>query len=83
MELTRIAVSETLSNVSQYLSDQGYDVITFNQTIPNEQIDAAILSGENENMLGMMEEGKFPIINAEGLTATEVFEQLQKRITLQ
>lgn len=79
----RIAVSETLSNISQYLMNQGYDVITFNQNIPNQQIDAAILSGENENLMGMMEEGKFPIINAEGLTADEIIQQLQNRIPLQ
>lgn len=80
--MTRIAVSETLSNISQYLTDQGYEVIPFNQGIPDHQIAAAVLSGENENMMGMMEEGKFPIINAEGLTAEEVIQQLQNRINL-
>lgn len=78
--MTRIAVSETLTNVSQYLSEQGYDIVSFTQSIPDSGVAAAVFSGENENIMGIMEEGKFPIILANGLTAEEVFQQLQDRI---
>lgn len=82
--MAKVAVSNTLSNVSQLLSNNGYDVIPFQQVIPQEKCDAVILSGESENMMGIMDiEMDCPVINAGGMTAEEVLEQLQNRIPQQ
>lgn len=44
-------------------------------------MDAIVLSGENENMMGMMETDlKVPVLNAEGMTAEEVAEFLMSRL---
>jgi hypothetical protein len=82
--LPRIAVSNTLTNVSDYLKDQGLDVVQMSQSVPQGQFDAIVLSGENETMMGMMDiQQECPVINAEGMTAEEVYQELKSRVPLQ
>ncbi|RAL27130.1 hypothetical protein DL897_02970 [Thermoflavimicrobium daqui] len=80
--LKRIAVEADLSNVQQYLSQQGYQVEVWNSKNVNQAIqanfDAIVISGIDQNMMGMQDiVQNCPVINAHGLTAEEVGQRLK------
>lgn len=73
--MQRIAVEPTLSQVKQYLQAQGLDVSDLNQQATN--ADVIVISGQDKNVLGMEDATtKASVINAEGLTAEEVYQVL-------
>lgn len=79
--MAKIAVAENLSQVKQELSDQGYQVVTMDEA---NEADCCVITGLDENMMGMAETmTKAPVINAQGLTANEIVNQVQQRIQLQ
>lgn len=76
-----IAVSNTLTNVSSLLREEGYEVIPFSQEDLQTDVDAIVVSGENENMMGMMEVSQqVPVLNAEGMSAEQVAQSLKNRL---
>ncbi len=76
--MRKIGVEKSLSNVADYLTEQGYSVQILGESIDNnisklDQFDAIVTSDYNTNMLGYSDpETKVPIINASGLTPEEV-----------
>lgn len=79
----KIAVEKGLTPVREYLEDHGYSVetIEFGDQIEaqNDDYDAIVLTGLNNNSLGINETfTNAPIINATGMTPEEVHEQLQQ-----
>lgn len=73
----KIAVESGLSNVSEYLTQQGFDVFEFqhNQEIKGKisDIDAVVITGMDENLLGIQDiETNAPVIEASGLTPAEI-----------
>lgn len=81
-EMPRVAVSGSLTNVSDYLREHGYEVVSIQGQQENlGQVDALVISGENENMMGMMDvQADCPVINAEGMSAEQVYRELMRRI---
>ena len=81
----KVAVESDLSNVSEYLEDQGYEIIEFfhsdelSEELQN--VDAIVTSGMDENLLGMhdIETNAF-IIEASGLTPEEIGDMLEQRL---
>ncbi len=79
----RIAVEEGLSSISQYLKQNGYQVIPLQSGEANDA-DCLIISGGDKNMMGMQDiQTGTPVINAQGRSAEEVFQEVQKRVPLQ
>ena len=73
--MQRVAVEPTLSQVKQYLQAQGLDVTDLNQQATN--ADVYVISGQDKDVLGMQDTTtKASVINAEGLTAEEVYQAL-------
>lgn len=73
----RIAVEEQLTPIKDYLKVKGYEVV---QLGPNVEADAVVVSGQNENLMNIQNiEALGPVINAEGMTPEEVYEELQRR----
>lgn len=78
----RIAVESGLSQLSQYLRDQGCEVVS----MPSDQMAASgcnccVISGVDQDMMGMQDTDSDQIvINADGMTAEEVYQSIQRRL---
>lgn len=79
----RVAVEQTLRNVGQFLSEKGYEIASLDPLSESQaelhNVSAVIISGQDENMLGMEDrQTKAPVIDARGMTAENVYQQLQQ-----
>ncbi|MGI6575109.1 MAG: YkuS family protein [bacterium] len=73
----RIAVARQLSPVKAYLQAKGYEVVELGANV---EADAVVVSGQDENMLGMeIIDIQGPVINAEGLSPEEVYQEIKSR----
>ena len=79
-----IAVERDLTPVMQYLSERGFKVesIDFGKEYSNiDKYDALIITGMNKDFLGMQDSvSKIPVIDARGMTAEQVYEQLNSSL---
>jgi len=72
-----IAVEDSLSPVKNALQQEGYDV-TY---LGDNRSDAIIISGMNENFMGMEDiRQDVPVINAQGKSTEEVIEELKNKM---
>lgn len=79
--MARIGVEDTLGNVKQYLESQGHQVVAMNEA-NMQNCDCCVISGQDQNMVGMADVvTKAPVINADGMTAAEVLEAVNRNIT--
>lgn len=76
--MKKIGVEFGLTNVADFLKNEGYLVEILSESIDDniskiDGLDAIVASGMNTDMLGMSDtETKAPVINAEGLTPQEI-----------
>ncbi|MGZ4031039.1 MAG: YkuS family protein [Tumebacillaceae bacterium] len=76
----KVAVEANLSNIRNYLSQQGYDCVQLNEQSAGAACDAIVISGADQNLMGIQDATtKVPVINAHGLTPQEVAERLQQQ----
>ncbi|KQL49139.1 YkuS family protein [Brevibacillus choshinensis] len=79
--MARVAVEQSLSQISKMLRDNGYDVVDLGNW--QQVVDAIVITGQDINVLG--DQNKTitgaPIINAEGMTANEVFHEVHVRLS--
>lgn len=84
--MRKIGVEKGLSNVVDYLTNEGYTVEVLSESIDNNisklgSLDAIVTAGYNTDMLGISDtETNAPVINAKGLSPQEVKSILDKRI---
>lgn len=84
--MKNIAVEKGLTNITQYLSQQGYNVkeIDPRQRVSKDFIDgfdAVVISGMDENRLGdETTMSKSSIIDARGMTPQDVKRQIESRL---
>ena len=76
--MKRIAIEQDLSNVKEYLQNNGYTVECLENFKGNlDSFDAIVVTGQNSNFLGMQNTTtKASVINANGLTAEDVYTRL-------
>lgn len=80
MSKYKIAVENDLTNVSQELERNGYEITDLNEK-NLQNIDAVVVSGENKNVMNMSDiKTKAQIIDAQGLSAIEVKNEIENRI---
>lgn len=79
----KVAVEKNLIGIQQHFKNQGYQVDLFTDgeldTIGGvvSNYDAIIISGGNQNFMGMEDTNtKSPIIDAEGMTSEDVFKRV-------
>lgn len=81
-----IAVERTLSNVSDYLNRQGYNVQEIDSDQKNNKdfidgFDAVVITGLSENPMGIETTmAKTSIIDARGMTPPEIKDEIERRI---
>ncbi|HEY8892961.1 MAG TPA: YkuS family protein [Clostridium sp.] len=82
--MKKIAVQKGLNPVIDYLSNEGYTVKEFDNRKKNagnflNRYDAVIVTGENQDIMGVEEIiSTTPIINATGMTLEEVKMRIEK-----
>lgn len=76
-----IAVEHNLTPVMEYLSEKGYKVegidLSSEYSKNIDKYDAVVVTGMNKDFLGVQDTvSKIPVIEAKGLTAEQVYNQL-------
>lgn len=78
--MPKVAIEDTLHQIRDYLSQNGYHVVDLNPK-KIKHVDAVVISGQDKDVLGIQDiTTSAPVINAKGLTAEEVYKQLSERI---
>ena len=78
--MKKIAVDKNLSNVKRELKDSGYKVVDYREENLKD-IAAYVLTGEDNNMMNMEDSStRKPVINAHGLNASQIRDELDKRL---
>ncbi len=78
--MRRIAVEDTLSDVAQELKAKGYEVVSLQQESDGDGCDCCVVSGQDQNVMGMQDATtQGSVINADGMTADQVCEQVDSR----
>jgi len=80
----RIAVEPALTPIKDYLIDKGYQVDSINlkeePSKQSEKYDAFIITGMNKDFMGIRDTStKATVIDATGMTAEQVFHELEMR----
>lgn len=79
--MAKVGVEQSLTDVRQALSDQGYEVVTLKTERDASQCDCCVISGQDENVMGIQDpDNKGPVIDARGMSADEVCNQVEERI---
>ncbi|MFG6116844.1 YkuS family protein [Halobacillus sp. MO56] len=79
--MSKIAVEESLSDISSALQQKGYDVITLKNEQDVQGCDCCVISGQDKNVMGMAGVStQQSVINADGSTAEEVCQQVEQRL---
>ncbi|GIO07092.1 hypothetical protein J31TS6_31200 [Brevibacillus reuszeri] len=79
--MARVAVENSLSEISKMLRDNGYEVVDLGNW--QQVVDAIVITGQDINVLGDQNKTitSAPVINAEGMTANEVFHAVNVRLS--
>ena len=82
--MKKVAVQEGLKPITNYLSNEGYEVKEFNNSKKNaghflDRYDAVVVTGENQDIMGVEKTiTTSSIIDATGMTGEEVRNQIEK-----
>ncbi len=76
----KIAVEHSLTDVRNYLVKKGFEVESLDNRGNLDGFDAIVVTGQDSNTLGIEDtKTKTPIIKARGLSAEEVYDQIENR----
>ncbi|MGP4041426.1 YkuS family protein [Gracilibacillus sp. D59] len=82
--MARIGVEESLTDVQQKLQEDGHEVIPLRQEEDANGCDCCIISGQDENVMGMQNTAiQGAVISAQGLSANDIGQEVQKRLQQQ
>ncbi len=79
--MATVGVEQSLTNVSEALQNKGFHVVTLKQESDATNCDVCVISGQDENMMdiqNIVTNGS--ILNASGLSAEEICQEVEKRI---
>lgn len=74
-----IGVEQSLSNVEDALKAKGYEVIQLRHEADAKKCDACVITGQDKDLMGISDPTiKGPVIEANGLSADEVIQRVEK-----
>lgn len=77
----KIAVEQSLTNISEALREKGYTVVDLQSAADAENCSACVVSGVDSNVMGMQDAvTAAPVIEASGLTADEVCQHVEQKL---
>lgn len=75
--MVKVAVEQGLSDIQQALQENGHEVVSMDNF---KGASCCVVSGQDQNMMGMSDIfTQTPVINANGMTAQEVVEEVNTR----
>ena len=83
--MKKVAVQKGLSQIKDYLCEEGYTVKEFSNRKKNagnflDKFDSVVVTGENQNIMGVENTiSSTTIIDATGMTGEEVKNQIEKK----
>jgi precorrin-6B methylase 1 len=79
--LTKIGVEQSLTNVQEALREKGYEIVELKQESDANGCSCCVITGGDSNFMGVQNAiTKGSVIDASGLTADEVCQQVEARI---
>lgn len=81
--MTRIGVEQSLTDVQEALTEQGYDVSQLRNASDASGVDYdfCVVTGLDSNVMGMQDTNlRASIIEANGLTADEIVNEIKSRL---
>ena len=80
--MKKIGVEQSLTNIQQALRDKGYEVVDLRQEADAAGCDCCVVTGLDSNVMGMADTStKASVIDADGMTAEEVCNQVESRLS--
>lgn len=82
----KIGIERSLNNVKEHLEQNNLQTVVMNDSKKDskralKKYDAIVVSGQDTNFLGMQDTmTKTPVINAEGKTVEEVYNEINSRL---
>lgn len=79
--MARVAVEESLTNVSEALKAKGYEVVKLKNEEDAKGCDCCVITGQDANVMGiqnLVSEGA--VIDASGMSADEICKEVEERI---
>ncbi len=75
---TVVALDSGLAQIKNYLTEQGCQIINIDAA-KNQKVDAIVLSGADNNVLGMEDiMVDAPVISADGMTTEEIWSKIKQ-----
>ncbi|MCP3738409.1 YkuS family protein [Rossellomorea sp. BNER] len=79
--MSRVGVEQSLQNVVQALREKGHDVVELKQESDANNCDCCVVTGLDSNVMGIQDAvTKGSVIEASGLSADEVCQQVESRL---
>jgi len=79
--MAKIGVEQSLTQVQQVLREKGHDVVELKQESDAQNCDCCVVTGLDSNVMGMQDTStKGSVIDANGLSADEVCQQVESRL---
>ncbi|WP_411955232.1 YkuS family protein [Alkalibacillus sp. S2W] len=78
--MPRIAVEQSMSDLEQALTQEGYEVVALEgEQVP--ECDCCCVSGQDNNVMGMSDKTtSAPVVNCHGMSTDEVVDAVQARV---
>ncbi|BAB06386.1 YkuS family protein [Halalkalibacterium halodurans] len=82
--MPKVGVEQSLTAISEELRGMGYDVVQLKQEQDAQGCDCCVITGQDQNVMGIQNAvTQGAVINASGLTAEEVCQQVDQRLRQQ
>lgn len=79
--MAKIGVEQSLTDVQQALQEKGFEVIQLKQEKDANGCDCCVVTGQDSNVMGIANTViKGPVIEASGLTAEQICQEVENRI---
>ena len=77
----KIAVEQSLTNISEALREKGYNVVDLQSAADTKNCAACVVTGIDSNVMGIQDiTTTAPVIEASGLSADEVCQQIEQKL---
>jgi hypothetical protein len=79
--MAKVGVEASLTNIQEALREKGYDVVELKQESDAQDCSCCVITGLDSNVMGMQDTvTRGSVIEANGLTAEEVCQQVESRL---
>ncbi|WP_368503922.1 YkuS family protein [Alkalihalophilus sp. As8PL] len=82
--MPKIGVEQSLTDVQQELQAKGYDIVQLRNEQDSQGCDCCVITGQDQNMMGLQNAAiDGAVINASGMTAQDVCQQVEQKLNRQ